>query len=57
VFRHDPLDYDTRTHHPAQGWPHDDCAGPRMPCPRCNTYDPPCMLAPAPDSNSTTHAV
>jgi hypothetical protein len=22
--------------HPAEGWPHDDCAGPGMPCPRCN---------------------
>ncbi len=22
--------------HPEQGWPHDDCAGPGMPCPICN---------------------
>jgi hypothetical protein len=27
--------------HPDQGWPHDDCAGPGMPCPRCNTDEPP----------------
>jgi hypothetical protein len=25
------------------GWPHDDCAGPGMPCPRCNADDPPRM--------------
>jgi hypothetical protein len=25
--------------HPDQGWPHDDCAGPGEPCPRCNTDD------------------
>jgi hypothetical protein len=23
--------------HPDQGWPHDDCAGPGEPCPRCDT--------------------
>jgi hypothetical protein len=27
--------------HPDQGWPHDDCAGPGEPCPRCDTDDPP----------------
>ena len=21
--------------HPEKGWPHDDCAGPGMPCPSC----------------------
>jgi hypothetical protein len=21
--------------HPERGWPHDDCAGPGVPCPRC----------------------
>jgi hypothetical protein len=29
--------------HPDLGWPHDDCAGPGMPCPRCNPTDPPRM--------------
>jgi hypothetical protein len=29
--------------HPEQGWPHDDCGGPGMPCPRCNADDRPRM--------------
>ena len=24
-----------RETHSEKGWPHDDCAGPGMPCPRC----------------------
>jgi hypothetical protein len=29
--------------HPEQGWPHDDCAGPGMPCLTCNRESPPRM--------------
>jgi hypothetical protein len=27
--------------YPDQGWPHDDCAGPSVLCPICNTQSPP----------------
>jgi hypothetical protein len=27
--------------HPDRGWPHDDCAGPGVPCPICNVQSPP----------------
>lgn len=27
--------------HPTQPWPHDDCAGPGVPCPLCNAGDRP----------------
>jgi hypothetical protein len=25
--------------HPDRAWPHEDCAGPAMPCPRCQAAD------------------
>jgi hypothetical protein len=29
--------------HPLKPFPHDDCAGPGMPCPVCNTQEPPAV--------------
>jgi hypothetical protein len=29
--------------HPEKGWPHDDCAGPGMPCPRCQPSGRPAL--------------
>jgi hypothetical protein len=29
--------------HPERVWPHEECAGPGVPCPACNDEDPPRM--------------
>jgi hypothetical protein len=43
--------------HPQEPWPCHQCSGAGMPCPRCNTDDPPMLPAgfEEDDDNATRH--
>jgi hypothetical protein len=40
--------------HPDRGWSHGDCAGPSVPCPRCNRQSPPRL--PSDSRNQTSRS-